>query len=188
MINFETDARRRLITGLLLGTALLCAWYWVQAGLAAGEKPAAVATPAATAVVASTPAELARVLGAPRPTLSGSALSPAERFRAIGVIASATGQGAALIAVDKQAPRPFRVGASVTRGYVLKAVKLHEVLLVDSLQGEISLPLPDPATVKPEEHSTEARSGNAPAPLSNLPDAEAGPPSLPSIRSEPRTP
>ena len=195
-MNLETDARRRLITGLLLGTALLCVWYWVQAGLSAGlfsglpaaGKPAVDAVPATPAVVAGTPAELARVLGAPRPVLSGSALGPAERFRAVGVVASASGQGAALIAVDKQAPRPFRVGASVAPGFVLKAVKLREVTLVDSLQVEVSLPLPDPAKTKPEERSTEARNGNAPATLPNPPDAEAGPPTLPSIRGEPRAP
>ncbi|MDO9278779.1 MAG: hypothetical protein Q7U05_09505 [Polaromonas sp.] len=150
--------------------------------------PSVVATPAAVAVAAGTPAELSRVLGAPRTMLAGSALSPAERFRAIGVLANASGQGAALISVDKQAPRPFRVGASVAPGFILKAVKLREVLLEDSLQGELSLPLPDPATARLEERITDARSDNVPAPLPNTPDAEAGPPSLPPIRGEPRAP
>jgi len=154
--------------------------------------------PSPAAAVAGTPAELARVLGAPRPALEGSALAPAERFRVIGVLASASGQGAALISVDKQAPQPFRVGASVAPGFVLKAVKLREVLLEDSMQGELSLPLPDPATAKQEERSTEARSDSAlafppaqppqPVPLPNTPQAEPGPPLLPSIRGAPSAP
>ena len=177
-----------MITGLLIGTALLCAWYWVQAGRSVAGMPAVDAVPATVAVVAGTPAELARVLGAPRPTLAGSALAPAERFRVIGVLASASGQGAALISVDKQAPRPFRVGASVAPGFVLKSVTLREVLLEDSLHVELSLPLPDPAMAKTEERSTEARSNNASAPLPITPAEEAGPPPLPSIRGEPRAP
>jgi general secretion pathway protein C len=195
MINFETDVSRRFITALLVGGALLCAGYWARTGLSAGKTHAIVAAPTPPAVAAGTTAELARVLGAPRPALAGSVLGPAERFRVIGVLASASGQGAALISVDKQAPRPFRVGASVAPGFVLKAVKLREVTLEGSLQGELSLPLPDPATTKTEEPNTELRSDNAlvfpppqqpqPVPLPNTPEAEAGPPSILDAPSAP---
>ena len=66
------------------------------------------------------------------------------------------------------------------------------------MQGELSLPLPDPATAKQEERSTEARSDSAlafppaqppqPVPLPNTPQAEPGPPLLPSIRGAPSAP
>ncbi len=186
-MNLDMDVRRRLITGLLIGAALLCAGYWVRAGLAAGKTPAVAAVPAPPIVVAGTPAELARVLGAPRPALAGSAQGPAERFSVIGVLASASGQGAALISVDKQPPRPFRVGASIAPGFVLKAVKQREVLLEDRLQVEFSLPLPEP-TPAPQSALPALTPPSDMMPVPETPAAEAGPPSLPTIRGMPRAP
>jgi general secretion pathway protein C len=155
MINFETESRRRWVTSLLLLTALLSAGYWMRAGLSDGETRPVAAAPSSVPVVAGTAAELARVLGAPRPALVGAAPGPTERFRAIGVIASASGQGAALMSVDKQPARPFRVGSNIAPGFVLKAVTQREIKLADSVQGEVTatLPLPDPAKLKPDAPS-----------------------------------
>jgi general secretion pathway protein C len=183
MINLETESRRRWVTALLLLTALLCSGYWMRAGLSEGETRPVATAPAPMPVVAGTAAELARVLGAPRPALAGAALGPTERFRAIGVMASASGQGVALISVDKQPARPFGVGANIAPGFVLKAVSQREIKLADSLKGEVTLPLPDPAKVKPD-----ALGNNSPALLPNALETEAGPPSLPSIRGAPSTP
>ncbi len=117
---------------------------------------------------------------------------PTERFRAIGVIASASGQGAALISIDKQPPKTFRVGASIAPGFVLKTVTQREIMLADSLLGAVTatLPLPDPATAKPDARNNNALALLPPnqGPVVNAAEAEAGPPSLPSIRGEPRTP
>jgi len=183
MINFETESRRRWVTALLLMTALLCAGYWMRAGLSAGDTQPVAVAPAPIPVVAGTAAELARVLGAPRPTLAGAALGPTERFRAIGVMASASGQGVALMSIDKQPARPFLVGANIAPGFVLKAVSQREIKLADSVQGEVTLPLPAPATVK-----TDVLSNNSPAPLQNALVTEAGPPALPSVRGAPSPP
>jgi general secretion pathway protein C len=188
MINFEIESRRRWITALLLVTALLCAGYWMQAGLSAEKTQAATAVPAPVLVVAGTAAELARVLGAPRPALAGAAMSPAERFRVVGVIASTSGQGTALMSIDKQMPRPFAVGANVAPGFVLKAVTPREVRLADSLLGAVTatLPLPDPAKGKTEAPGNDSTA--QPRPLQSTQEAEAGPPPLPTIRGAPITP
>jgi general secretion pathway protein C len=188
--DIDMDVRRRSFTALLFGSALLCAGYWAQAALSAWNAPVANPLPAPTAVAVGTPAELARVLGAARATWADAALVLAERFRVIGVLASASGQGTALISVDKQPARPFRVGASVAPGFVLKAVTLREVLLLDSLQAELSLPLPDPKAAKNEEPIVgEAPSNNMPPNALPPPSQEeTGPPSLPTIRGEPRLP
>ena len=168
MINFETESRRRWVTSLLLLTALLCTGYWMRVGLSDGETRPVATVPASVAVpvVAGTVAELARVLGAPRPALAGAAPGPTERFRVIGVIASASGQGAALMSVDKQPARPFRVGSNIAPGFVLKAVTQREIKLADSVQGEVTatLPLPDPAKVK-----TDALDNNLPRLLPSAP-------------------
>jgi len=188
MINFEIESRRRWLTALLLVTALLCAGYWTRAALSTEKKPVEAAALPPLPALAGTAAELARVLGAPRPTLAGAALGPTERFRAIGVIASASGQGAALMSVDKQAPRPFRVGASVAPGFVLKAVTQHDVSLADSLQGVVTatLPLPDPAKVKTETLGSDSPAPSGPVPSAVEPDT--GPTSRPSIRGAPSAP
>ena len=188
MINFEIESRRRWITALLLVTALLCAGYWTRAGLSTEKTRAEATAPVPVPVLAGTAAELARVLGAPRPTLAGAAMGPTERFRAIGVIASASGQGAVLMSVDKQPPRPFRVGASVAPGFVLKAVTQRDISLADSVQGAVTvtLPLPDPTKVKTETLSNDspAQSGS----LQNTVEPDAGPPSRPTIRGAPSAP
>ena len=49
-------------------------------------------------------------------------LEPSLRSALLGVVADALQRGIALIAVDGQPPRPFRVGARVAEGYVLQAV------------------------------------------------------------------
>jgi general secretion pathway protein C len=186
--DIDIDVRRRLITALLFGGALLCAGYWTQAALSAWNAPAANPLPAPTSVAVGTPAELARVLGAARTTWADAALGLADRFRVIGVLASASGQGTALISVDKQPARPFRVGASVAPGFVLKAVTLREVLLLDNLQAELSLPLPDPKAAKNEEPSMDETPSNNVPPPAPPSQEEAGPPSLPTIRGAPRPP
>ena len=66
-------------------------------------------------VVTGTVAELARVLGAPRPTLGGAALGSTDRFRAIGVIASASGQGAALISIERSVATRSQAGRQLAR-------------------------------------------------------------------------
>jgi general secretion pathway protein C len=42
-----------------------------------------------------------------------------SRFQLLGVIASASGQGSALISVDGQPPKAFRVGQTLTEGLTL---------------------------------------------------------------------
>jgi len=69
------------------------------------------------------PAAIARLLGAASASATTATQpSAAARFALLGVVADETRQGAALIAVDGQAARPFRVGAVVAPGYVLQSV------------------------------------------------------------------
>ncbi len=192
MINFEIESRRHWVTALLLTTALLCVAYWIRVGLSAEKKSPVAAAPATVPVVAGAAAELSRVLGAPRPALAGVAMSPVERFRAIGVIASASGQGVALMSVDKQPPRPFSVGSSVAPGFILKSVTQRDVRLADSLQGAVTatLPLPDPTNAKKDvlSNNSPALLPNQSEPLKNSAEVDASPPSQPTIRSAPSVP
>lgn len=55
--------------------------------------------------------------------------SAASRFVLTGVVAQGRHRGAALIAVDGQAPKPFAVGAPVADGWVLRSVQPRRAAL-----------------------------------------------------------
>jgi general secretion pathway protein C len=153
--TLNTDAARRVITLALLGASLLSAGYWLQAGFKAWRPPAAAgpAAPVARPVPAVDVIELARVLGAPPETLNGVAGELAQRFRLAGVIASASGQGAALLSMDGQPARTFLVGAEIASGLWLQSVGPGEAMLAGSVQGPVmaTLRVPDlpPADASP---------------------------------------
>jgi general secretion pathway protein C len=92
--------------------------------------------------------DLSRVLGATPPTAAPVAAPPpqAARYRLIGVVAprAASATGVALIAVDGQAAKAFRVGAPVDGDTVLKAVRQRAAEL-GPRSGAASLVLELPA-------------------------------------------
>ncbi len=59
------------------------------------------------------------------------AAAPAEqkRFQLLGVISAASGQGSALIAVDGQAPKTYRMGQLIDGSWQLETVSLRAVTL-----------------------------------------------------------
>jgi len=99
-----------------------------------------VAAPAPATDVAA----LARVLGAMPAAQRAAAVSPASRFRLLGVVLRSGQRGAALIALDGQAPRPYTVGAALEGGLVLQSVDRRSARLGPALGGgttvELSLP------------------------------------------------
>lgn len=57
------------------------------------------------------------------------------RFQLLGVIASGSGQGSALMAVAGEPPKAFRVGQTLTEGVVLQNVSAKQARLGTSLNG-----------------------------------------------------
>jgi general secretion pathway protein C len=102
--------------------------------------PLAVRTPAP-----ANPAAVARLLGA-SPVAAAATPSPslASRFALVGVVASRSHKGAALIAVDGKPAKPFRVGAAVNEGLVLQSVDSRRAVLAASVDGPpvLTLDLP----------------------------------------------
>jgi general secretion pathway protein C len=82
---------------------------------------------------AADPVAVARLLGA-APAVASAAPSPtlASRFTLVGVVASRSHKGAALIAVDGKPAKPFRVGAAVDEGIVLQSVEPRRAVLASS--------------------------------------------------------
>ena len=72
-------------------------------------------------------ADIAQALGAPHTAAAAPAL--ASRLQLLGVVADADGFGAALIAIDGQPPKPYRIGKPVLDGLLLKAVQARSATL-----------------------------------------------------------
>jgi len=88
-------------------------------------------------------AALAATLGARADVAAPAVAAPAvdSRLRLLGVVAGRQGQGAALISVDGQPPKPHRVGATVVDGLVLRALGPRHAEL-DGSAGRVRLELP----------------------------------------------
>lgn len=109
----------------------------------AGQGALAVQTRPANAAEQSQQ-HLARAWGvqAPRPEVS---IAQSARFELLGVVAAASGLGSALIAVDGQPPRAYRVGQTVADGVVLLGLAPKQAQLGANPQGSVvfSLSLPE---------------------------------------------
>lgn len=133
----------RVITLLLWLLAAGSCVYWALR-IAPGAAPSSVAAPVRTPPP-SDPAAVARLLGASPATAAAPSGTPevslASRFNLLGVVASRSRHGAALIAVDGKPARPFRVGAAVDEGLVLQSVDGRRAVLAVSGGGRAVLTL-----------------------------------------------
>jgi general secretion pathway protein C len=101
---------------------------------------------AARAPTPADPAAVARLLGAsPGAAVAAPVASLSSRFTLVGVVASRSNQGAALIAVDGRPAKPFRVGAAIDEGLVLQSVEARRATLAASREGPAVLTLELPA-------------------------------------------
>jgi general secretion pathway protein C len=185
-ITLNTDAARRVITLALLGTSLLSAGYWLQAGIKAWRPPAVAlsAAPIAKPVPAVSVIELARVLGAPPEALNGVAAGLAQRFRLAGVIASASGQGAALLSMDGQPARTFLVGAEIAPDLWLQSVGSGEAMLAGSVEGPVMATL-RVAELPAADASPPATAAQAATPMPGPGAGVAPEPPVRSMRAAP---
>lgn len=91
------------------------------------------------------PAAVARLLGAsPAAAAQTPVANLASRFALVGVVASRSHQGAALISVDGKPAKPFRVGSSVDDRLVLQSVESRRAVLAEGTGGPavVTLELP----------------------------------------------
>lgn len=138
-----------LAAGLLWLLAGLSAGYWIL--LAWGRGPLTAVTGAAAPAVLVDVASVARALGAraPAPAEVAAPAPAVSRYSLQGVVDQPGASGAALIALDGQPPRPYRVGASLDGGLVLQSVGRRSVKLGVSADGpttvELEVPTPSAA-------------------------------------------
>jgi general secretion pathway protein C len=129
-----------VLWALVAGSAV----YWGLKFTARGGAVAAVPVATHTGAPAD-PVAVARLLGA-NPAAAAQAPSVASRFALVGVVASSTHQGAALIAVDGKPAKPFRIGAALDDHLILQSVESRRAVLAESPGGPavvtLELPLP----------------------------------------------
>ncbi len=135
---FQASAVPRWLAAGLWLLAGLSASYWGLRGWGDAEL-AAVPAPAAERLVAD-PQAVARGLGAGVPATSEPAPAEASRHVLLGVVRDAGGRGAALIATDGQPPKPYRVGAELPGGLLLRELTPRDALL-GGAEGEATLRL-----------------------------------------------
>lgn len=90
-------------------------------------------------------AAIARLLGAATLDAGSQARAPSTDLILTGIVAGRSGQGAALIAVRGDTPRPYRVGQSVGDGLVLQSVQGRRAILGARMSGPASVTLELPA-------------------------------------------
>jgi general secretion pathway protein C len=109
----------------------MTAWVWCLAAaglvfwmlkfpmdLAPSQNLAASAPKDGSVLMADADVKAARAWGV-QSALPEVSVALSSRFQLLGVIASASGQGSALISVDGQPPKAFRVGQTLTEGLTL---------------------------------------------------------------------
>ena len=143
MLSFGTSVRSgrgpaALAAGLVwAGVAASLTLWWLH--LPKGPVPAAtVASMARSADADKKPGAVERALGHTAPTLAAPDVQ--KRFALIGVIATGTGQGSALLVVDGQPARAFLRGQAVAEGWRLSSVGPAGVRL-EPLQSGASVEL-----------------------------------------------
>jgi general secretion pathway protein C len=142
---FSASSRVALpvVTLLVWGAVAFSAVTWGLRWSATGAAPSNAST-AAQALPDVDVSAAARSLGA-APVQVAAAPTLASRFQLQGVMAGGPDAGAALIAVDGKAAKPFRVGAVVADGLVLQSAKGRRVTLGASMDGPQTLVLDLPA-------------------------------------------
>jgi general secretion pathway protein C len=138
--------RLNAFTALIWCAAAAGLVFW---GLKFSGDSGARLTPVATSPIASSvlgpdaAAQTARVWGV-QSALPEVSMALSSRFQLLGVIANASGQGSALIAVDGQEPKAYRVGQTLTDGVTLTHLSARQASLgpASGGAGGFSLTMP----------------------------------------------
>jgi general secretion pathway protein C len=144
LVNYPHPWRTRVVTFFLAAAAAASLAFWSL------KWPMAVRTDRVATLELAAPtvdsAKLAQLLGfsANGPGALVPIANAAARFKLIGLIAQGSQRGSALIAVDGEPAKPFRVGELVTDGMLLQTVKGRSVMLAPEMTGNPGVTLEMP--------------------------------------------
>ncbi len=126
----------------LAALAALSGTYWVLKST--DSDSVSTAAPASASFSALDPLAVARALGGGNVLAAPAPASAHTALVLVGVLADSQHGGAALIAIDGKAAKPYRVGATVDANLVLQSVVGRRAVLGTSLDGpaQMTLELP----------------------------------------------
>lgn len=178
----------------------LAAWsltYWVlqfQGARPSAQAPSLAQVPA----LAAEPADVARVFGpaietkAQEPVVA-VVVDPSTRFLLSGVVANRAQRGVALLSLEGQPARPYRVGANIDNAYTLKSVTARTAVLLEKASGTtftVALAaagtgpsISSRATVPPATDTTGTRAARTSPPAIQMPRLGPSPAASTSRRS-----
>jgi general secretion pathway protein C len=119
-------------------------WFWLFPS-ATGVQPS-VAMGSSPQPSLAVPGQMNRILGA---VAMEAVNSETDRLQLVGVVSSPSGQGSALIAIDGQVPKPYRVGQAVGDGFVLQGLEARKAYLGTLVNGPKQRALQLPALPVP---------------------------------------
>lgn len=101
-------------------------------------------------------ADVRRVLQAPSGPLAtksspAAVFAPAATIKVLGVVASASGQGAALLQVGKEPPKPYAPGSEVPGLGVVQSVTPQAIRMGARLDGPVTMTLVPPKSNPPQQ-------------------------------------
>ncbi len=130
-----------LVTAAVWTLAAASTAYWFLHWPKAEMAFSASAVASSNHVTASLYVPMSRALGQTSTQVASPALPASSHYKLTGVIASASGQGSALIATDAQPPKAFKVGQTVQDGWTLVSLTARQARL-KSAETEVLLELP----------------------------------------------
>lgn len=140
----------RIAAFLLWALAAVSASFWFTQ-VSGSARPAPSFPPLETEVAGLQTADLARLFGppvveAPAPLPAAVLVSNGgDRLRLLGVVANRAQSGVALISVDGQPPRPYRVGSTLEGGWKLQKVGARSATLTPTSSDGAALTLELPS-------------------------------------------
>jgi general secretion pathway protein C len=156
----------RMATFLLAALAAASATYWVLKWNTS-TNPKSAPAPAFTPAAQTDPQVVARLLGGGQSAAVAAAVQRVgSQFKLTGVVAERSKSGYALISIDGQAAKPYRVGAAVTDALILQSVAPRSASLAASLDAPVSVTLELPVLArsdgKPANPAGAASAATAP--------------------------
>ena len=146
----------RLVTFTLAALAAASATLWTLKWSATNPSQPAVAL-LVSEPSAAEPQAVARLLGGGKAGLAAAPGvpidNPASHFKLIGVVAARDQGGYALIAVDSQPAKPYRVGARVNDAWVLHSVMPRSAMLAARADGPVGVTLDLPKLALPQSQA-----------------------------------
>lgn len=132
----------RSVTFAIGAVAAASALFWVLKFAGVTKNMPVVSVDAQREIVAD-PVAVARAFGAldSSATAATANLAAASRFVLTGVLGHSGNSGAALIAVDGKAPKPYPIGARITAEWSLRAVEARRAVLVSGF-NELVIEMP----------------------------------------------